>query len=61
MDCAGIPGSPNQSTLKGGGSRYNVVTNNFEIVGLATTDQRANIQTQWHNFSPRFAIAYAMR
>ena len=34
---------PDQSTLKGGGSRYNVVTNNFEIVGLATTPT-ANVQ-----------------
>lgn len=51
---------PNQSTLKGGGSRYNVVTNNFEIVGYGSNSQAANIQTQWHNFSPRFAIAYAL-
>jgi hypothetical protein len=51
---------PDQSTLKGGGSRYNVVTNNFEIVGYGDVSQSANIQTQWHNFSPRFAIAYAM-
>ncbi len=51
---------PDQSTLKGGGSRYNVVTNNFEIVGYGDNGQAANIQTQWHNFSPRFAIAYAM-
>ena len=51
---------PNQSTLKGGGSRYNVVTNNFEIAGLGDNSQAANVQTQWHNFSPRFAIAYAL-
>jgi hypothetical protein len=51
---------PDRSTLKGGGSRYNVVTNNFEIVGYGDNSQSANIQTQWHNFSPRFAIAYAL-
>lgn len=51
---------PNQSTLKGGGSRYNVVTNNFEIVGYGDNDQGANVRTQWHNFSPRFALAYAL-
>jgi hypothetical protein len=51
---------PDQSSLKGGGSRYNVVTNNLEVVGYGGNDQRANIQTEWLNFSPRFAIVYAM-
>ena len=51
---------PNKSTLRGGGSDYNVTTNNFEIVGIGGISQAAGVTTQWHNFSPRFAIAYAL-
>jgi hypothetical protein len=49
-----------KSTLRGGGSRYNVATNNFEIVGYGDNSMSANVTTQWHNFSPRLAIAYAL-
>jgi hypothetical protein len=51
---------PDKSTLKGGGSDYNVNTNNFEIVGIGGNSMSANVTTQWHNFSPRLAIAYAL-
>jgi len=50
----------NKSTLKGGGSDYNVNTNMFEIAGVGGNSAAANVQTQYHNFSPRFAIAYAL-
>jgi hypothetical protein len=50
----------NKSTLAGGGSDYNVVTNMFEIVGLGANSSSANVKTQFGNLSPRFAIAYAL-
>ena len=50
----------NKSNLKGGGSDYNVTTNMFEIVGIGGNSMSANVHTQYHNFSPRFSIAYAL-
>jgi hypothetical protein len=51
---------PNKTTLAGAGSDYNVTTNMFEIAGIGGISKAAGVTTQWHNFSPRFAIAYAL-
>jgi hypothetical protein len=51
---------PDKTTIAGAGSDYNVATNMFEIAGVGGISKSAGVTTQWHNFSPRFAIAYAL-
>jgi hypothetical protein len=51
---------PNQSVNPGQGSRYDVVTNSVIIAGAGPNTKSANVDTQWLNFSPRFAIAYQL-
>jgi hypothetical protein len=51
---------PNQSVNAGQGSRYDVVTNSVIIAGAGPNSKSANVNTQWMNLSPRFAIAYQL-
>jgi hypothetical protein len=51
---------PNQSINEGQGSRYDVTTNSVIIAGVGGNSKSANVNTQWLNFSPRFAIAYQL-
>jgi Outer membrane receptor proteins, mostly Fe transport len=51
---------PNQSVNPGQGSRYDVVTNSVIIAGAGPNSKSANVDTQWRNLSPRFAIAYQL-
>src|SRR4029077_3746 len=39
---------------------YNVTINMFQIAGVGGISKTAGVNTQYHNFSPRFAIAYAL-
>lgn len=49
---------PNVSINPGQGGRYDVTTNNIVVAGLGSNGKAAGVETQWKNFSPRFAIAY---
>ncbi len=49
-----------KTTVAGAGSDYNVAINMFQIAGIGGISKTAGVNTQWHNFSPRFAIAYAL-
>ncbi len=51
---------PDTSLNPGQGGRYDVVTNTVYIPGVGGVSMSGNVQTQWHNFSPRLAIAYAI-
>ncbi len=51
---------PNISIHPGQGSRYDVTTNSILVAGVGGNTQSANVNTQWHNFSPRLAIAYQL-
>ena len=51
---------PDYSLNPGQGGRYDVTTNTVLIPGVGGISQSANGQTQWHNFAPRLAIAYAL-
>jgi len=50
---------PDFSLNAGQGGRYEVANNIVYIPGLGDVSRSGNAQTQWHNFSPRFGIAYA--
>ncbi|HEX4770218.1 MAG TPA: TonB-dependent receptor [Bryobacteraceae bacterium] len=50
---------PDSSLNAGQGGRYEVANNIVYIPGVGGVSMSANSQTQWHNFSPRFGIAYA--
>jgi outer membrane receptor protein involved in Fe transport len=52
---------PDTSLHAGQGGRYDIANNLVFIPGIGGNSLSANQQTQWHNFSPRFAIAYALR
>lgn len=49
---------PNYSVNKGQGSQYDVTTNTVVVAGVGENSRSANFETQWTNFSPRFAVAY---
>lgn len=51
---------PDYSLNAGQGGRYDVTTNTVLIPGVGGISQSANAQTQWRDFAPRFAIAYAL-
>ncbi len=51
---------PDYSAHPGEGSRYNVVTNSILVAGVGLNSSSANVNTQWHNFSPRLAFAYEL-
>ena len=52
---------PDTSLHAGQGGRYEISNNFVFIPGIGGNSISANSQTQWTNFSPRFAIAYALR
>ena len=52
--------SPDFSLNAGQGGRYDVTTNTVFIPGVGGVSRSGNAQTQWHNFSPRIGIAYAI-
>ncbi|HET9177273.1 MAG TPA: carboxypeptidase regulatory-like domain-containing protein [Terriglobia bacterium] len=52
---------PDTSLHAGQGGRYEISNNLVFIPGIGGNSNSANGQTQWANFSPRFAIAYALR
>jgi len=51
---------PDESKNKGQGGRYDVVYNLVFIPGVGGVSMSGNQQTQWHNFAPRFAVAYSV-
>ncbi len=51
---------PDYSLHAGQGGRYEVTNNTVYIPGIGGVSQSGNQQTQWHNFSPRLAFAYAL-
>jgi len=51
---------PDFSLNSGQGGRYDVTNNIVYIPGVGGVSQSGNQQTQWHNFSPRLGIAYAI-
>ncbi|MGI8744205.1 MAG: carboxypeptidase regulatory-like domain-containing protein [Bryobacteraceae bacterium] len=51
---------PDRSVHAGEGSRYDVTTNSILVAGVGGNSKSANVNTQWHNFSPRLAIAYQL-
>jgi hypothetical protein len=51
---------PDYSLNAGQGGRYDVTTNNVLIPGVGGISQSANAKTQWMDFAPRLAIAYAL-
>ncbi len=51
---------PDTSAHAGQGSRYDVSTNSVLVAGAGNNSKGANVNTQWHNFSPRLAIAYQL-
>ncbi len=50
---------PDFSLNAGQGGRYDVTNNIVYIPGVGGVSKSGNAETQWHNFSPRFGIAYA--
>ena len=50
---------PDYSLNAGQGGRYDVTNNIVYIPGVGGVSPSGNSQTQWHNFEPRFAVAYA--
>jgi hypothetical protein len=50
---------PDYSLNAGQGGRYDEPTNTVFIPGVGGVSLNANQVTQWHNFSPRFGIAYS--
>ena len=51
---------PDSSVHAGEGSRYDVTTNSILVAGVGGNSSSANVNTQWHNFSPRIGIAYEL-
>ena len=51
---------PDYSLNAGQGGRYDVTNNLVYIPGVGGVSASGNQETQWHNFAPRFAIAYAL-
>ena len=50
---------PDFSMNSGQGGRYDVTNNIVYIPGVGGVSKSGNAETQWHNVSPRFGIAYA--
>lgn len=50
-----------KSLHPGQGGRYDIGNNFVFIPGVGGVSESGNVRTQWHNFDPRFAIAYAVR
>ncbi|HEX5483955.1 MAG TPA: carboxypeptidase regulatory-like domain-containing protein [Terriglobia bacterium] len=50
-----------KSLHPGQGGRYDIGNNFVFIPGIGGVSESGNVRTQWHNFDPRFAIAYAIR
>jgi hypothetical protein len=51
---------PDASLHAGQGGRYEIANNFVYIPGIGGVSQSGDVRTQWHNLSPRFAIAYAL-
>ncbi len=51
---------PDTSLRAGQGGRYSIANNLVFIPGIGGNSLSANGHTQWGNFSPRFAVAYAL-
>jgi Carboxypeptidase regulatory-like domain/TonB dependent receptor len=51
---------PNSSEHAGEGGRYEVTTNLIHVPGVGKVSPSGDLQTQWHNFSPRFSAAYSV-
>ena len=51
---------PDYSLNAGQGGRYEVTNNLVYIPGVGGISQSGNQQIQWHNFAPRFAVAYQL-
>ena len=51
---------PDYSLNSGQGGRYDVTNSIVYIPGVGGNSLSGNAQTQWHNFSPRLAVAYAL-
>ncbi len=51
---------PDFSLNAGQGGRYDVTNNLVYIPGVGGVSRSGNAETQWHNFSPRIGIAYAV-
>ncbi|MBV8476272.1 MAG: TonB-dependent receptor, partial [Acidobacteria bacterium] len=51
---------PDFSLNAGQGGRYDVTNNIVYIPGVGGVSRSGNAETQWHNFSPRIGIAYAI-
>lgn len=49
-----------ESLNAGQGGRYDVSTNTVYIPGVGGVSQSGNVNTPYHNFSPRLGIAYAV-
>jgi hypothetical protein len=49
---------PNTSKNPGQGSRYDASDNLNRIAGIGGNSASGGMETQWHNFSPRLAVAY---
>jgi hypothetical protein len=52
---------PDTSLHVGQGGRYEIGDNLVYIPGLGGVSQSGDVRTRWANFSPRFAIAYALK
>lgn len=50
---------PDSSMNKGIGGRYDISDNYVRIPGIDGIPLNGGVNTQWHNLSPRFAIAWA--
>jgi Carboxypeptidase regulatory-like domain/TonB dependent receptor len=51
---------PDSSQHAGEGGRYEVTTNLIHVPGVGKVSQSGDLQTQWHNFSPRISAAYSL-
>ncbi|MGH9444271.1 MAG: TonB-dependent receptor domain-containing protein, partial [Terriglobia bacterium] len=51
---------PDTSLHVGQGGRYEIANNFVYIPGIGGVSQSGGVRTRWANFSPRFAIAYAI-
>jgi hypothetical protein len=52
---------PDSSEHAGEGGRYEVTTNLIHVPGVGNVSPSGDLQTQWHNLSPRFSIAYSVK
>jgi hypothetical protein len=52
---------PDTSLHSGQGGRYEIASNLVEIPGIGGVSESGDVRNHWDDFSPRFAIAYAIR